>query len=209
MDDLKIVCLHFRGSEPVKEGKVRESAGEGTPYPVKQGKGKKGKSKGILSWDKDRKKGKGKKNEAQERDWIPGFGLKPKDKGRGRKEKEREEAVSKDLVSDPKSREGRIPVASTEEHGKSTEPSPLDERITFARGSDLTSTDEDRGMEEEGEDEGGIKTPLLPMRTTRNLPCLMPSRSLDPRTHTSRRAARPWGRYRTLDHCLHRTECRM
>ena len=159
VDDLKIVCLHFRGSEPVKEGKVREGAGEGNPYPVKQSKGKKGKSKGILSWDKDGEKGKGKKTKARERDWIPGFGLKPKDKGRGRKEKEREAAVLKDSVSDPKSREGLIPVASTEEHGKSTEPSPLDERITFARGSDLVSTDEDGETEEEGEDEGEYQDP--------------------------------------------------
>ena len=159
VDDLKIVCLHFRGSEQVKEGKVREGAGVDTPYSVKQNEGKKTKSKGILSWDKDGEKGKGKKTKARERDWIPGFGLKPKDKGRGRKGKDPVAAVFRNSVSDPKPREGRIPVAFTEDHGKSTGPSPLDERITFARGSDLVSTDEDGETDEEGEDEGENQGP--------------------------------------------------
>lgn len=159
VDGLKIVCLHFRGSEQVKGGKVREGADVGSPQPMKQSKGKKGKSKGILSWDKDGEKGKPKKTKARERDWIPGFGLKPKDKGRGRKEKERGAAVLKDSVSDPKSREGRIPMASTEDRPKTPESSPLDERITFARGSDLVSTDEDGETEEEGEDEGEHQGP--------------------------------------------------
>ena len=69
-------------------------------------------------------------------------------------------AVSKDSASDPKSREGRILMAFMDEHGKSTEPPPLDERITFARGSDLVSTDEDGEMEEKGEDERDYQDPF-------------------------------------------------
>ena len=49
-------------------------------------------------------------------------------------------------------------MGSTEEHGKSAEPSPLDERIMFSRGSDLVSTDED-GETEEDEDEGEYQDP--------------------------------------------------